>query len=324
MGDSVHVATNAHLLPCRVLRLLEALLILDCYRAILLQRPPTLLWGFRGSFCDAGPGHEDIAVLFRLAAEMTTPALSIDKEAVRRYSLTSIASLSPHLWPVMRTRFDRDADSPRLAQPGHPIWKRDFVALALEKWRGAQDRDVEPSSLILYHLMNLTLHADIDLMQRLFRSSFRQQADRDQLWEQRTRALSVWVRSRECEVASWHARSLLRCAEEGHPGHQDLVPSDAEHQAAAERDKADSLDEGEAAAARKGTGRPQVEAPHVPYAVFFATVALWLGAMVAEEGHLATQAHLARGRAILSRHRSRAARQFAKMLESTQSCGNHF
>ena len=63
------------------------------------------------------------------------------------------------------------------------------------------------------------------------------------------------------------------------------------------------------------------EAPHIPYAVYFATLVLWCGAVTEEttvSNLLSAQASIARGERVLSLHKVHIAQLLARVLNDVK------
>ena len=141
--------------------ILEAMNVLDSYRVLLLQRPPT----FAGDQCFLGREQDTIGYQ-RLATggiiSKSTPNSSIVKYTADIYQLATIIRYSWMASP-------RDADDPTLPS----LWKAEFVEMALDQWvraKSAQtnlDSPLQISQMLLYHLTQVTLHSNMGALQRL-------------------------------------------------------------------------------------------------------------------------------------------------------------
>src|SRR5882757_10008011 len=122
---------------CVVVRLLESLYILDCYRVIIMQIPPSLSWHHVDSIVQSLPPDSQMAQLQHVVAGLTGPAHSrTDSSFLDRFSMASLASLSPYLWPAIYPHQNRhyNNDNNGLISEGLSSWKADFIELACDDW----------------------------------------------------------------------------------------------------------------------------------------------------------------------------------------------
>jgi hypothetical protein len=242
-----------------VYSLLESLYILDCYRVILLYRPPSFPWRHANSFAQPNPWHDRVNELLKYPASLTlhrANAVTPDD----RSSFVSLASLGAYLWPA--TSLSESAGHPDSLNHDNShislLWKSDFVEMACEAWLRRQP---EPplTTLIVYHHINLMLHANPVLIQRFAHSS-PQAITRDPQKNAVARAVHSWVHGNDYRIAQWHAEQLL---------------SSVESAVAASRSTAgqsDSRLQGRPTSPK--AHRPVFEAPHTPYTVYCKLISL--------------------------------------------------
>ncbi|KAH8799730.1 hypothetical protein F5884DRAFT_115759 [Xylogone sp. PMI_703] len=114
-------------------RLLEALYILDCYRVIIMQQPPSLSWQHVDSFAQSLSPSSQISKLHQLVAELTDGRNFSLGNVFNGSSLASLAFLSVYLWPVIFPRQSSHGTDNILVE-SLSLWKRDFVELACDTW----------------------------------------------------------------------------------------------------------------------------------------------------------------------------------------------
>lgn len=281
-------------------RLLESLTILECYRVLIMQRPPLFPWGYK-SFISRGPtdGSESRCLLDLFRA-IIIPDSVVDASAMKKYSLASLASLACFLWPAAPLPLAEELDG-GVSNPG--IWKADFVGLACDSWLREQAPDVNPSSIILYHLVNIALHSNFGLL-RIFAHPQAGPATCDSNRNATSKLIRVWAQSIHHDIAKGHAEALLSCAENAlNVSFMSTTQEGNRFQQGLSTDSSLSC----RLFPLSGLPAPTLESPHVPYAVYYATLVLWCGAAVLNEGPVPGNYYLIRGSQILSRQRIRIA-----------------
>ncbi|KAK9384420.1 hypothetical protein V1515DRAFT_632936 [Lipomyces mesembrius] len=99
-------------------------------------------------------------VLYITKYTLTDPSHSNGTTANKEFSLASLAALSAYLWPVIYQRSNRYG-SPSVGVQNHSLWKSDFAELACDTWLRTVGPTVRPSSLVVYHIMNIMLHTNL-------------------------------------------------------------------------------------------------------------------------------------------------------------------
>ncbi|KAH8887261.1 hypothetical protein GQ53DRAFT_827428 [Thozetella sp. PMI_491] len=248
-GSKMHAATSCmNLLPPnattnqrrQVEQLSDAMHMLDSYRVLLLQRPPSFI---------GEPRHKHQTSKFR-----SIPTGGIISTSTPRSSLGSgegclhdIPAIIRYSWTSSR----RDCDSSILLPT---LWNTEFVQLALDRciWTELAQTDgavpTEAPHMLLYHLAQVSLHSNMGRLQRLTQLAS-QCCSLQQQKEMIDDAVHPWSNRRHFQIAVWHARATLRIA-------QGMTPKP--RCTSVERDKA----------------RP-LEPPHLPLCIYFATLVVW-------------------------------------------------
>ncbi len=174
--------------------------MLECYRVILFQRSSLLPYQMT---CMLGLAQAEDSNAFgcsanELIATLCTPQTPIDGATLQRWnleSLTAVSLLSSH---NCRGRSDL----------GRPVWSNEMLGLALRRWYGAQGTETSQGTILLYHLVGMHCHSDLRLIQLYSRMR-----TNDNQPSQHRQDLRDWQESTQCQVATWHARSILRLTE---------------------------------------------------------------------------------------------------------------
>ncbi|KIW62192.1 hypothetical protein PV04_10390 [Phialophora macrospora] len=285
--------------------LLESLYILDCYRVILMYRPPCFPWRHTNSFAHTASPDDRMTDLLGYPAALTDIDQPSDINNNGKNSLSTLGSLSGYLWPAtsLSESIGLPNDPNREVSQNPSLWKSDFVEMACNTWLRSQ-KEVPLPTLVVYHHINTMLHANLVLLQRFAHSS-PTSAARDPQKGAIAKAICSWIHGRDYEIAHWHADQLIASLElavvaskstAGHPGSRPTVlPSYPPPEAA----------------------RLTFEAPHTPYAVYYASLVLWCGELTGDPSNstaAAAKAHLVRGEMILSAHKARIAQLLARVL----------
>ena len=145
---------------CRSLSL--GLHVLECYRVVLLRRPPDRL--FRTCF---GVGNHEKAQdesTARLIDTLSSPDISLNPE----YSYYDAAT-APLTIAVSASIRLTSSDPSSLVRT---LWRSEYFELALSKWSSIRFPDSDDWSLsTLYHLTCISLHTNIGLIHRLVHAS---------------------------------------------------------------------------------------------------------------------------------------------------------
>ena len=251
---------------------------------MILQRPPTLSWTYVNDSCDETGYESPTRRICGLVESMTTPGCRLDLKDMGESSLASLAALSVFFWPVMpRSVEDPDRSS---------TWKADFAEMACDRWFRAQPADLDWSSFVLYHLMNINLHANLNLLQNFAHSAPNStvRSDKGKI----SKSIHSWVHSRHHSIAKWHAESLI-----SHTKNALAAQGRRNAQTSSRTTKSSTADF-------------MHEPPHLPYGIYYATLILWCASIVKNNNRMEGTVHLALGAQLLSSLRMR----IAQLLES--------
>ncbi|MCJ1472612.1 hypothetical protein MMC13_001261 [Lambiella insularis] len=236
--------------------LVESLHVLECYRVILLLRPPSSSLWFDLRIAEQNESPETRRDRDAYIGDMFTPCTRIEGWT-RHRNVVILTTIATTAWPVLVRGVSHTGR--------RTAWKPEFIELALSKWATTQPDSTDWSTLLLYHLVNISLHANIGLIQRFAHTESGAGRGSSKI----VAYLQKWQRSRHFAIAKWHAQSIVERVKNamtlGHkrspdtPGH---VPP--------------------------GTGRHFIlpEPPHLPYCLYFAALVLWCGSVVSPEDRL--------------------------------------
>lgn len=273
-----------------------------------MQRPPSMPWSHANSFAQPPSTDSRTAQLQRRVEALTDSGYSVDSLATKEYSLASLAALSLHLWPVIYPSSNKSGSSSDGIK-SHRLWKADFVELAGDTWLRTAGTTANSSSLAVYHIMNIMLHGNLSVLQCFAHSHSCSEA-RDPEKSSTGREVHAWLHGRHYTIARWHAENLINAVENAFVA----PPSKAKRQDSRMPPSMSSSSSTE-------TARLPFEAPHVPYAIYFATLILWCGEIVGDNTSssvVASKAHLARGEQLLSQHRVHIAQLLARVLKEVK------
>lgn len=209
-------------------------------------------------------------------SSMLTPGCSIPSASSKSDLLGGLAALCPYVWLVIFESTSPATPGSAMRRP-RDFFKRDYVTCASDKWLAAEIRldPVVPCNLILYHCMNLVIHADLELLHRFFlHSPGNSTSSSSNLLRDFSKVLcnvQDWVASSDSSIASWHAASvmtLVRWTYGQGADHLDSISIDRNipHSYLSSQD---------AQRIKLACQQAIVEPPHIAYAVFFATLVLW-------------------------------------------------
>lgn len=245
-----------------------------------------------------------------LVKAISTPGIPIDVTTMEKHQFGALASLSSFAWPVIMLGSDQ-------GHPKNPLWNKDFVSACCDKWLRAQSLNVQPATTIMYHSTCLVLHVDISLLQRFATQSLRAK-NGGQALNDLHNALGTWINSDDHQIAVWHARGIHHY---GEIIYDRAVSVNVLHRNSREFP-------GEVATARslgakmpstsQGRLRAVAEPPHLPYAVYFATIVLCTSTVLMKSRNNECITHLNRGKHILSRSQLRVAQLLSRVLDGAQ------
>ncbi|KAH8815294.1 hypothetical protein F5884DRAFT_172896 [Xylogone sp. PMI_703] len=234
---------------CRLAKLLsEAVRVLDCYRVLLLQRPPSFTVECPLSTQTSDGMHKFQRLSTGGLISTPNPNSQMSIPTADMHHLATIICYSWMAGP-------QDLES----SPYPPLWKHELVELALNQWiqdktsRIATPCSLEIPQMLLFHLTQVALHANLRYVQR-----FTQGAAKTTIPSQMEEAMELvqaWRNSPHASKAQWHANAILHIVQEG--------MSPPRRYRSTEKD------------------RPRfVEPPHLPFCIYFATLIIWYGQVV--------------------------------------------
>ncbi len=273
-----------------------------------MYRPPCFPWRHANSFAQSPASEHRMNLLLQYPAALSKLRREdvINTNDDSKDQLLTLASLSSYLWPATSLSESTGfPDNPNHEPSRNPsLWKSDFAEMACDTWLRSQEKPLL-STVVVYHHINIMLHANLVLLQRFAHSS-PTSAARDPQKSTIARAIDYWIRSRDYQVAHWHAEQLIGSTEsavtasKSHTGQSDSR-STVQSSAYTPREPLP----------------PTFEALHTPYAVYYAVLVLWCGELTSDLANSATasaKAHLVRGEMILSAHKARIAQLLARVL----------
>jgi len=275
-------------------RLLESVHIFDCYRVIIMMRPPSLMayhmltrLGSSWTEVTATRGRADMLLDCRLplAPESST--------------LAALGSLATHLWSAMYTRQNQYESDNLLAENLH-LGNPDCISLACERWLQCYAQSsTSYADQAVHHMMQIMLHTNVTTLQ-MFAHAAPESFARDPALSTTAKEIFGWVKDDHYEVASWHAEQLTAGVEKS-------IHAVKSNSGNASQRSASNITE---------APRLDFEAPHVPYAIYYATLILWCKYATAPGKMSAAQirAPVVRGERILSLHRVHAATLLGHVL----------
>lgn len=237
----------------------EAMRVLDSYRVLLLRRPPSFM----------GETALDPHTLSNMSRFQSLPTGGLIATSSRGGPLDHhppTATGMDHL--VMVICYSWMASPQNTENSTYtPLWRLEFVELALDRWIRTQttrtetpQRPLEVSQMLLYHLTKVSLHSNLSHLQRLTPAALQAMVSRkdgDDILD----SVRAWRNSRHFTIAHWHAKAILgiRMAQEA------VAPSCRR------------------VSSEKG-GTRFAEAPHLPLCIYFATLIIWCEEVTSSDG----------------------------------------
>lgn len=261
--------------------------------------PPSLSWHLVNQVQDDSPLQGELVKLYDEVSRLTHGDRAAEPPMPIYASLPTITSLTALLWPATYACYNTYT-STRNALETLPTNKPDVASIAFDTWLRCQQTPIDPNVLAIYHLMSILLCANISVLQRYAHAHASEPSSRDPEKSVVAREVHEWSRDASSARARWHARSLIAAVEE-------RLASMSHSQARSRSDR----------------GIPY-EAPHVPYAIYYATLVLWCSDTAAavndgsgNRGGAPTSqahAHIVRGERALSMHKVHIAQLLARVL----------
>ncbi|KAI1652744.1 hypothetical protein F4813DRAFT_376963 [Daldinia decipiens] len=230
--------------------LLEAVRILDCYRVLLLQRPPSFIGETQIGLHAAG---EALGFHSLPTGGLVSTSNGDNLLGVPATEMDYLATIICYSWMASPQNTENSSHT--------PLWRLEFVELALNRWIQAKTAEMEyPSQLevsqmLLYHLTQVALHSNLNHLQRLTQVAL--QASKPPQEGGALDSIRAWRDSHRFNVAQWHAKTTLRIA-------QEAITAPRRHVSSA-KDKLRIS-----------------EAPHLPLCIYFATLVVWWGELISD------------------------------------------
>lgn len=158
-------------------------------------------------------------------------------------------------------------------------------------------------------MMNIMLHANLTVLQS-FTHSAPEAAARDPKKSLAAREIHAWTQGRHYKIARLHAENMIASVEAAF-----AAPVNRSEWQTPQRMASGS------SSLNREVRRLPFEAPHVPYAIYYATLVLWCGAVFEENtvsSSTSTQGPIARGERILSLHKVHIAQLLARVLNEVK------
>lgn len=232
-----------------------------------------------------------------ISRDLTDGGHKIGATCPQEFHLPSLAGLCSYLWPATYSRQSRNfGDGPSTKDTS--FWEPHFAELACDNWLRTMGQTSNYSSLAIYHMMNIMLHADLTMLQH-FAHSTPGSAARDPKKSLVAKEIKAWKEGRHYKIAKWHAEGII---------------SSVEKAISASSSKAEQR---RSVPTNTEPRRILYEAPHVPYAIYYATLVIWCGAITEEAADMSApnaQVFIARGERVLSSHRVHIAQLLARVL----------
>ncbi|KAL6703981.1 hypothetical protein ACN47E_008919 [Coniothyrium glycines] len=250
----------------------EAMLIMDCYRVVILQRPPSVpsrcvfeLVGSTGSPANLPPDR-----LPELISAILSKAPLLDFPKDNSESLTSLAYLSLMTWSLVPQMTD---SSPHVVQSP---WSNNFYESALHHWRISHVRSADENVWVLFHAIHLNTVVCLPNLQSLVvkyltaQRKFRGESQVLSTDARRCEGLDMNAINRlfkthlEREKAVWHARKILSLS-------QYISRAPSPSNTVQDRASPDTC---------YGIEYPR-KAPHFSHCLCFSVLALWCESLLA-------------------------------------------
>lgn len=266
-----------------------------------MQRPPSLARKYSESFIRTPTNQSRISKLHNVIAGLVGGGHTVDLGSNTTFGLTSLASLSSFVWPATYPQQNVYGADKSLSDDLF-MWRADFAELACDTWLRTIHRPENLSHLVIYHMIGIILHSNLTVLQN-FAHSAPGSAARDSKRGLAAREIHAWTKDRHYTTAHWHAENMIASIEAA------LTEAATARQAQHSSARSSSLH----------TELPGLsfEAPHVPYAVYYASLVLWSGKFTVPtlvKSVLSERAQLARGEQILLVHKVHIAQLLARLL----------
>lgn len=269
---------------------IESVHILDCYRVVLLQRPsgasPRLT---NHVFTDQLVGDVSSSGTPLLEA-LFTPGVAADNAKSDGPGLNALSTIAVFVHPAIPGAIGRNQAA--------NIWRSEFVELALNSWAEVRPRN-SISDLLLYRMIHISLHTNLELLQAYAHCKSHNEAGPGA--HTVFKDAEEWVTSLHYEIAQWHATRILL----------------ESHSCLTERGKGQDTRGSSAQSDARPDGR-LMDAPHVPYCIYYATLVLWCGSTLSSEWPTVQALHLGTSSYMLALLKVRVAGILANALSENE------
>ncbi|KAL1889733.1 hypothetical protein Sste5346_008719 [Sporothrix stenoceras] len=249
------------------MRLVHSLYMLECYRVVIIHRPPVFLPVSSSAALSkmpsvmasqASPQDEVLSRHLQSILSASSPGLRIYSVSLSKLTLCAL---------VLATSQAAYHDLPSFAQgengtmprSSDTLWQQAFFEHSLHNWRCAHDVVPSANTMILFHAVHLNMHASLLSIQDFAKSRLFQQSQGK--GDKPPRRL--FRSDDDKRKALWHARQILHLA----------LRMRTEGESHTQTDEDASLSE------NNSRDACEVQAPHYTHALFFASLCFWcLGA----------------------------------------------
>lgn len=295
---------------------LETVQILECYRVVLMQRPPMLnsLDFEEGLFpvSDSPPqprGPRKTASVLTLLDSFTSLSRlknPIEDHTTSMQSLCALSLLQPNGQTLFRRpSTDEGTTGSEVSSKSSTI----FFEIAMQNWLSSHSVSIQPGTLMLYHMIHLSMYTSFASTERVANDYLMRRKQSQTGAASSSHQISLDGRGElpgsgqaHCELqvkASWHAEKILTIAESMKP-ELCIDSSQRVHLSLTSR------------AAREG------EITHRNHAIYYASIILWNLSVDGSQKSIDSNA-LRRGIALLSLSPSRIASVFRQTLQRLEN-----
>nr|OQO24356.1 hypothetical protein B0A51_06640 [Rachicladosporium sp. CCFEE 5018] len=192
-----------------VAQLLAAMYIFDCYRVVIMMRPPSLMWHRMSRVSQRAANFGELGRLKDAVRQLTDGVFRTPADTT--HGIASLAAMAPLLWSAVPRHTQHAAAETPLSAARLP--RSVLVDAALEKWYQLQvTPSTDVTALVLYHVMQIVLHTDLTTLQAFIYADAdsSRRIDRQEI---ASKALHLWMKSRDYDTAQWHAGKIMELAE---------------------------------------------------------------------------------------------------------------
>ncbi len=221
--------------------------------------PPALTEYLCGSHTHVGSSSDrtsDVEQLF-------TTDSTISENVTRVSGLTELSAVARFIPYIVPKAFG-GSEIPN-------FWRAEFAESALHRWL-KQHQHVPVSELLLSHMVLLSCHANLELLQ--FYATSRSHHG----FKAQTEVFLVGIREWSAAhrtISRWNAARIITLMQESQAGTM-----------------SDRLALGDTDLEKSSSSLSLIEAPHVAYCVYYATLVLWCGSLLSNEAATTQALHL--------------------------------